>query len=182
MPSADPIGDPARIAQRILVFRGQRVLLDADLASLYGVSTKRLNEQIRRNHARFPEDFAFYLNINEVSLLKSQIATSSWGGKRKPPLAFTEHGAIMAATVLHSRRAVEMSVYVVRAFVKLREVLASNFELARKLATLEKSIATLDAKTRKQFKEVYRAIQALMTPVVPRSRPIGFTADIERKP
>jgi hypothetical protein len=165
MPSADPIGDPARIAQRILVFRGQRVLLDADLASLYGVSTKRLNEQIRRNHARFPEDFAFYLNINEVSLLKSQIATSSWGGKRKPPLAFTEHGAIMAATVLHSRRAVEMSVYVVRAFVKLREVLASNFELARK-----------------QFKEVYRAIQALMTPVVPRSRPIGFTADIERKP
>jgi ORF6N domain len=182
MPSADPIGDPARIAQRILVFRGQRVLLDADLASLYGVSTKRLNEQIRRNHARFPEDFAFYLDINEVSLLKSQIATSSWGGKRKPPLAFTEHGAIMAATVLHSRRAVEMSVYVVRAFVKLREVLASNFELARKLATLEKSIATLDAKTRKQFKEVYRAIQALMTPVVPRSRPIGFTADIERKP
>ena len=108
----------------------------------------------------------------------SQIATSSWGGRRKLPLAFTEHGAIMAATVLSTARAAEMAVYVVRAFVKLRQVLASNAELAGKLAALEKFVATLDANTRKQFDEVYAAIRALMSPAVPSSRPIGFTADI----
>ena len=108
----------------------------------------------------------------------SQFATSSWGGHRKPPMVFTEHGAIMAATVLNSPRAVEMSVYVVRAFVKLREVLASNTDLARKLETLEKSMTALDAGTRKQFEEVYRAIRALMAPTAPKSRPIGFTADL----
>lgn len=114
--------------------------------------------------------------------MKSQIATSSWGGKRKPPLAFTEHGAIMAASVLNSARAVEMSVYVVRAFVKLRQVLASNADLARKLAALEKSVAALDAGTKNQFEEVYRAIRALMAPAVSKSRPIGFTADIDKEP
>lgn len=95
------------------------------------------------------------------------------------PLAFTEHGAIMAANVLNSARAVEMSVHVVRAFVKLRQVLASNVDLARKLAALERSVAILDARTRKQFEEVYRAIQALMAPPAPKSRPIGFTAEVE---
>ncbi len=99
---------------------------------------------------------------------------------RTTPLAFTEHGAIMAATILNSPRAVEMSVYLVRAFVKLREVLASNTELARKLKALEKSVATLDARTRKQFEEVYRAIRALMAPPAPETRPIGFTANIEK--
>ena len=157
------------------------MLLDSDLAKLYGVTPRRLNEQVRRNRSRLPEDFAFYLDINEIRILKSQIATSSWGGKRKPPLAFTEHGAIMAANVLNSPRAVEMSVYVVRAFVKLREVLASNAELASKLAALEKSVATLDAKTRRQFEEVYGAIRALMAPTATKSRPIGFTADIANK-
>jgi len=157
-------------------------LLDADLAALYGVSPRRLNEQVKRNQARFPLDFAFRLEINEIQNLKSQIATSSWGGKRKPPLAFTEHGSIMAATVLNSSRAVEMSVYVVRAFVKLREVLASNTELARKLEALEKSVATLDARTRRQFEEVYAAIRALMAPMATKSRPIGFTVDLEVDP
>lgn len=95
------------------------------------------------------------------------------------PLAFTEHGAIMAATILNSPRAVEMTVYVVRAFVKLRELLASNTELARKLEALEKSVATLDVRTRRQFEEVYSAIRALMTPPGVKSRPIGFTAKIE---
>jgi hypothetical protein len=180
MPSPTRANDPVGIAQRILVLRRQRVLLDADLADLYGVTPRRLNEQVRRNRTRFPADFAFYLDINEIRILKSQFATSSWGGKRKPPLAYTEHGAIMAATVLNSPRAVEMSVYVVRAFVKLREVLASNTELARKLEALEKSVATLDATTRKQFEEVYKAIRALMTPTAPKSRPIGFTVDLER--
>jgi len=113
--------------------------------------------------------------------LKSQIATSSWGGRRKPPIVFTEHGAIMAAKVLNSPRAVEMSVYVVRAFVKLREVLASNADLARKLEALEKSVASLDRDTRRQFAEVYRAVRALMMPTVTPSRPVGFTADIDRR-
>lgn len=161
------------------MLRGQRVLLDVDLAALYGVTPRRLNEQFRRNRLRFPTDFAFPININELRILRSQFATSRWGGRRYLPIAFTEHGAIMAATVLNSPRAVEMSVYVVRAFVKLRQVLASNTELARKLEALEKSVATLDARTRNQFEEVYRAIRALMTPAAPKARPIGFTADID---
>ena len=107
------------ITQRIVLLRGQKVLLDSDLAALYGVETRRLNEQVRRNVARFPADFIFEVNADEFANLKSHFATSSWGGRRKLPLAFTEHGAIMAATVLSSPRAVEVSVYVVRAFVKL---------------------------------------------------------------
>ena len=125
------------------------------------------------------ERFHLLPNINEIRVLKSQIATSSWGGKRKPPPAFNEHGAFMAATVLHSARAVEMSIYVVRAFVKLRAVLASNAEFALKLEALEKSVATLDARTRKQFEEVYHAIRALMAPPETKRRPIGFTADLK---
>lgn len=171
----------AEIAQRVFTLRGQRVLLDSDLASLYGVELKRLNEQVRRNRARFPEDFAFQVAIKELRNLKPQIATSSWGGRRKAPIVFTEHGAIMAATVLNSPRAVEMSVYVVRAFVKLREVLASNTDLACKLEALEKSVASLDRDTRRQFAEVYRAVRALMTPTVVPSRPVGFTAEIGRR-
>src|SRR3972149_6813145 len=112
------------ISERIFVLRGQRVLLDVDLATRYGVETRRLNEQVRRNRHRFPSDFVFEINQIERANLMSQFATSSWGGHRKPPMAFTEHGAIMAATVLNSPRAVEMSVYV---------VLASNVDLARKL-------------------------------------------------
>jgi len=124
------------IARSILVLRGQKVLLDAELAALYGVTTRRLNEQVRRNRRRFPEDFLFELTTEEFANLKSHFATSSWGGRRKLPLAFTEHGAIQAATILNSPHAVEMSVYVVRAFVKLREMLASNQDLARKLTPL----------------------------------------------
>ncbi len=171
---------PADISSRILVLRGQRVLLDADLAKLYGVPTERLNQQVRRNRAKFPPDFVFRLKLRELRDNRLQIAGGSQKHRdpRYLPLAFTEHGAIMAATVLNSPRAVQMSVYVVRAFVKLREVLAANEDLARKLEALEKSVATLDAGTRKQFEEVYRAIRALMTPPAPKSRPIGFTADI----
>lgn len=170
----------AGIAARILVLRGQRVLLDVDLAALYGVSPKRLNEQFKRNRAKFPADFAFSIDINELRILRSHFATSRWGGRRYLPIAFTEHGAIMAASVLNSPRAVEMSVYVVRAFVKLQQVLASNTKLARQLEELQKSVATLDARTRKQFEEVYSAIRALMAPTVTKARPIGFTADIEK--
>jgi hypothetical protein len=128
------------IARAILVFRGHKVLLDAELAALYGVSTKRLNEQVKRNAERFPEDFLFRLSAVEVEALnRSQIATGSQKHRdpRFPPYAFTEHGAIMAATILNSPRAVEMSIYVVRAFVKLRDLLSSNRELARRFAQLE---------------------------------------------
>jgi phage regulator Rha-like protein len=125
------------------------------------------------------------ISAKEWVSLRSQFVTldgSREQHRKYPPLAFTEHGAFMAAAILNSPRAVEMSVYVVRAFVKLRQVLASNTELARKLEVLEKSVATLDAKMRKQFEEVYGAIRALMKPVVPTSRPIGFTADLEQGP
>jgi hypothetical protein len=128
------------IARAILIFRGHKVLLDAELAALYGVSTKRLNEQVKRNAERFPEDFLFRLSAVEVEALnRSQIATGSQKHRdpRFPPYAFTEHGAIMAATILNSPRAVEMSIYVVRAFVKLRDLLSSNRELARRFAQLE---------------------------------------------
>lgn len=156
------------------------MLLDADLAELYGVPTTRLNQQVRRNRSRFPPDFVIQLKINELDTRRLHFASASshFRNPRYPPLAFAEHGAIMAATVLNSPRAVEMSVYVVRAFVKLRELLASNVELARKLEALEKSVATLDATTRKQFEEIYLAIRALMAPPATKPRPIGFTADL----
>ncbi|MEX2149684.1 MAG: ORF6N domain-containing protein [Steroidobacteraceae bacterium] len=181
MPSPTRADDPIEIAQRILILRGQRVLLDADLAELYGVRTERLNQQVRRNRKRFPDDFVIFTKIKELpgNLLHFARGSRKHRDPRRPPIAFTEHGAIMAATVLNSPRAVEMSVYVVRAFVKLREVLASNTELARKLEALEKSVSTLDATTRRQFEEVYSAIRALMAPPVTKSRPIGFTVDLD---
>jgi len=158
---------PADIVSRIVSIRGQRVLFDYDLAAVYGVTTKRLNQQVNRNIERFPADFVFHLDTQELANLKLQFATSSsrplrHGGTRKPPRMFTEHGAIMAATVLNSPRAVQMSVYVVRAFIKLREVLASNSTLARRLESLERSVAALDENTRKQFDQVYEAILGLM--------------------
>jgi hypothetical protein len=156
---------PSNLATQILIVRGQRVLLDETLAALYGTATKAFNQAVRRNRERFPEDFLFELEAQEWEILRSQIVTlrSAHGRHRKyPPLAFTEHGAIMAAMVLNSPRAVQMSVYVVRAFVKLREVLASNTTLARRLESLERSVAALDSDTRKQFDQVYEAILGLM--------------------
>jgi ORF6N domain len=153
------------ILGRISVVRGQRVLLDSDLAVLYGVTTKRLNEQVRRNADRFPADFAFRLTEEETASLRSHFATLDAGrGKysKYRPWAFTEHGAIMAASILSSPRAVEMTVYVVRAFVRLRRVLASHVELARELDELKRSVAHLDADTKRQFDQVYEAILGLM--------------------
>jgi hypothetical protein len=166
------------ISQTILLLRGQRVILDADLAALYGVTTRRLNEQVKRNSERFPEDFLFRLNQPEVeSLNRSQFATGSQKHRnpRFPPFAFAEHGAIMAATVLNSPRAVEMSLYVVRAFVRLRELLASNAELARKLNELERKLEGHD----ETITAILSAIRELMNPPVPKRRGIGFTADLE---
>jgi hypothetical protein len=167
-----PIG---HVAHSIFILRGQRVLLDSDLAMLYGVDTRRLNEQVRRNRERFPADFIFELTAKEFTNLKSQSATSSWGGRRKRPLAFTEHGAIMAATVLNSPRAVEMSVYVVRAFVQLRNLLASNRLLAEKFAELERKVSSHD----QTIVGILKAIRELMHPPVPKRRPIGFTANFD---
>lgn len=153
------------IAPQIRLIRGRRVLLDADLAALYGVTTKAMNQAVRRNIGRFPPDFLLQLTDSETTSSRSQFVTLNKGrghNVKYLPLAFTEHGAIMAATILNSARAVEMSVYVVRAFVQLRQMLASNAELARKLETLERSVATLDADTRKQFDQVYEAILGLM--------------------
>jgi hypothetical protein len=162
----------ARIEQRIFVIRGHRVMLDADLARLFGVDTARLNQQVRRNAHRFPPDFMFQLTRPEFDALMLQIATSKRrGGRRRLPLAFTEHGAIMAANVLNSRRAIEASVYIVRAFVKLRETLASHSELAGKLAELERRLDGHDS----DIGDLFAAIRRLLAPPARRTRgAIGF--------
>lgn len=131
---------PEFIERRIHIIRGQKVMLDSDLAELYQVEVKRLNEQVRRNLARFPNDFMFQLSLSEATNLKSQFATSSWGGKRKLPYVFTELGVAMLSSVLRSDRAVQMNIYIMRAFVKLREMLATHKELADKISILEKEL------------------------------------------
>jgi phage regulator Rha-like protein len=147
-----------QIERAILSIRGEKVMLDSDLAELYGVETRRLNEQVRRNLGRFPEDFMFQLTPEEWNSLRSQFATLKRGEHRKYlPYAFAEHGALMLANVLNSERAAQTSVQVVRAFVRLRQMLSSNAELARKLAALENKY---DA----QFKVVFDAIRQLMSP------------------
>lgn len=173
-----------RIARAILMVRGHKVLLDEDLAALYGVQTRRLNEQVRRNLARFPADFMFQLTDEEYAALISQIATSKpgRGGRRKLPLAFTEHGAIMAAAVLNSPRAIEVSVYVVRAFVQLRELLAGHAQLAQRLDELETRIEQRLTTHDQAIAGILQAIRELMQPPQPRKRPIGFVAPQENKP
>lgn len=165
------------IASRIVTLRGERVLLDADLAALYGVETRRLNEQVRRNRRRFPADFIFRLTREELENLMSQFATSRWGGRRKLPYVFTEHGAIQAATILSTRRAVEVSVYVVRAFVQLRGVLAANRELAKRLDELESRIERKFDTHDRVIADILDAIRQLMTPPEPKpKRRIGFVS------
>jgi hypothetical protein len=166
------------IAQSICILRGQRVLLDSELAVLYDVSTKRFNEQVKRNLARFPADFMFQLSTDEANALRSQFATLKAGrGRHRKylPYAFTEHGAIMAATILNSSRAVEMSVHVVRAFVQLRELLASNRQLAEKFAELERKVSSHD----QVIVGILKAIRELMHPPLPKKRPIGFAANLD---
>lgn len=169
-----------RITHSILIVRNQRVLLDSELAVLYGVTTKRFNEQFKRNLKRFPADFMFRLDADEAAGLRSHFATSNpgRGGRRYAPYVFTEHGAIMAATILNSPRAVEMSVHVVRAFVQLRDAIASNKELARRFDELERKLATHD----QAIVGILKAIRGLMKPTPePKRRGIGFTADFDEK-
>jgi hypothetical protein len=166
-----------RIERTILVIRGHRVILDSDLAAIYGTSTKAFNQAIKRNLARFPDDFMFRLTPAE----KSEVVTNCDRLSRLKfsptrPLAFTEHGAIMAASVLNSPRAVEMSVLVVRAFVKLREILAAHRQLAVKLAELERKLSTHDQK----IMVLFDAIRELMAPPEKKRRRIGFKAGEEK--
>jgi hypothetical protein len=165
-----------QLEQIILSVRGQRVILDADLAALYGVTTTRLNEQVRRNSDRFPDEFAFRLTQQEFAILMSQNARSKprRGGRRKLPLVFTEYGTVMAANVLSSKVAVATSIQVVRAFVRLRELLASHKDLSRRLDELERKYDV-------QFQGVFRAIRELMQPPDPALRrgKIGFGREHE---
>lgn len=159
-----------RIERSILLLRGHKVMLDADLAELYGVPTGRLNEQVKRNRSRFPDDFMFQLTKEEYENLISQNAMSSWGGRRHPPYAFTEQGVAMLSTVLHSEQAVNVNIEIMRAFVRLRRMLESHEALARKLGELEKKYDS-------QFKMVFDAIRQLMIPPEKEKRKIGFRKD-----
>ena len=157
------------IESAILFIRGERVILDTDLASIYNVETRSLIQAVKRNRERFPADFMFQLTRKEFDSLRSQsVISTARGGRRYLPYAFTEHGALMAANILNSKRAVQASVQVVRAFIKLRQMLNSNAELARKLSDLERKYDS-------QFKVVFDAIRQLMTPPEPQRKQIGFT-------
>ncbi|HXZ36283.1 MAG TPA: ORF6N domain-containing protein [Thermodesulfobacteriota bacterium] len=167
-----------RIDRAIYLIRGQRIMLDADLALLYGVSAGRLNEAVRRNTQRFPADFMFQLTQEEFEELKAQIgrlnlksqiaiSSSGWGGRRHPPYAFTEQGVAMLSTVLRSDRAIRVNIEIMRAFVRMRQILATNADLERRLSELEKKY---DA----QFRIVFDALRQLMAPPAPSRKQIGF--------
>ena len=158
------------IENRIYMVRGQKVILDNDLASLYRVPTFRLNEQVKRNLDRFPNDFMFQLTKEEYENLTSQIAISSWGGRRSLPLAFTEHGVAMLATILRSERAIKMSIYIIKAFVRLRQVLASHKDLAAKIDLLEKRVFKHDS----DIRGLVRDIRRLSLPKLTKDKEIGF--------
>ena len=156
------------IEQRIFVIRGQRVMLDKDLASLYGVATFNLNKAVIRNIERFPEDFMFQLTKKEFKSLIFHFGISSWGGTRKLPRVFTEHGILMLSSVLSSKRAVQVNIQITRTFVKLRRMLGSHKELLKKIEGMEK-------KYDRQFKVVFEAIKQLMKPLSAKpKRQIGF--------
>ncbi len=163
-----------RILKIIIIVRGEKVIMDSDLAKLYGVETRRLNEQIRRNIDKFPDDFMFQLTKDEYDNLKSQIATSSsgWGGRRKMPFVFTEHGALQAANVLNSAQANKMSVFIVRAFVRLREMVRTSEKLARKVDQLEKRVTDHDEILIELVREIRKLIDA--PKAKGKKRPIGF--------
>jgi len=176
---ANKIVPHERIENRIFLIWGKKVMLDRDLADLYGVKTSYLNRQVRRNIDRFPSDFMFQLTSKEynnlichfgTSNLKSQSVISSWGGVRKLPFAFTEHGILMLSSVLNSPRAVHVNIQIMRAFVRLRQILAGNKELAEKLKELENKVEGHDA----DIKAIFDAIKELMSPPPEKTKRIGF--------
>ena len=165
-----------RIERSILLIRRQKVMLSTDLAELYQVEPRALVQAVKRNIARFPEDFMFQLSEEEFSNLKSQIVISSWGGLRRArPYAFTEQGVAMLSSVLNSKRAIKVNIEIMRAFVRLRQILASNKDLAKRLDELEKKY---DA----QFRVVFEAIRELMRPPESKKRPIGFLVEEPQVP
>jgi len=171
MPNPQSLIPTERIERVILLIRRQKVLLDNDLASPYGVETKKLIQAVKRNIGRFPEDFMFQLNGEEFDILRSQsVTSSSWGGCRHAPYAFTEQGVALLSRVLRSPRAVAVNIEIMRAFVRLRQMLFSHAELARKVDSLEKEYDS-------QFKVVFDALRQLMQPPPEKpKRPIGFHA------
>jgi phage regulator Rha-like protein len=166
------------IENKIYLIRGQRVMLDRDLAKLYGVPTKRLKEQVKRNIRRFPEDFMLELTMQELEILRSQIATSSWGGERYLPYAFTEQGVAMLSSVLNSERAIEVNIAIMRAFVRMREILLTHKDLAAKIAALELKYKNHDMRFSeydKHITAIFEAIKKLMAPPPEKPRRmIGF--------
>jgi hypothetical protein len=166
-----------RIEQAILLIRGQKVILSADIARLYGVETRALVQAVKRNRERFPADFMFQLSKREWATLKSQIVTSSWGGaRRSTPYAFTEQGIAMLSSVLKSDRAIRVNIAIMRAFVRLRQILAADAEIARRLDELESHVGQHD----RQFVAVVRAIRNLMEPRYTRKRKqIGFATEAD---
>ena len=164
--------DVARLDARIRSVRGFQIIVDSDLAEVYGVPTKALNQAVRRNLERFPADFAFRLTHEEMIILRSQIVTSrsGHGGRRHSAWVYTEHGALMAASVLSSSRAVEMSVFVVRVFVRLRDLARGHARIAATLAALERKVVGHD----EALRDVFATLRAILTPPRKTSRPIGF--------
>ncbi|MBI2428388.1 MAG: ORF6N domain-containing protein [Ignavibacteriales bacterium] len=158
------------IERRILLVRGQKVMLDKHLAELYGVQTRDINKAVNRNIDRFPKDFMFQLSSREFKNLMFHFGTSSWGGTRKRPRVFTEHGILMLSSVLRSKRAVQANIVIMRTFVRLRRMLASNELLSRKLKELER-------KYDEQFQIVFDAIRQILTPPEKLKRPFGFVIE-----
>ena len=163
---------PAVINKKIWLIRGKKVLLDKDLAMLYRVEIKRLMESIKRHKSRFPEDFMFQLNPQEYENLRSQIATSSWGGRRYLPYVFTEQGVAMLSSVLHSERAIQVNIAIMRAFVQLKEMISNHQELSKRLDKLEKKLAAHDT----DIRTVFETIRELMSGPAKPKRQIGFHA------
>jgi len=166
---------PEKIERAIIVLRGQRVMIDSDLASLYGVTTSALNQAVTRNLERFPTDFAFQLNQQEFNDLKSQFVTSSWGGRRKCPWAFTEHGLAMLSSVLRSPMAALVNIEIMRVFVRLRRLMATPGELAERIAQLSEAVALHDG----QIKAIAQVLHEMVAEP-PKPREMGFHA-IDRK-
>jgi len=161
-----------QIISQIYFIRGKKVILDEDLAALYEVETRVMNQAVKRNASRFPEDFMFQLSESEYEFLISQTVTSRWGGRRKLPFAFTEQGVAMLSAILRSKKAIEVNIAIMRAFVKMRELLDENAELKMKLDAMEK-------KYDKQFKIVFDALRELISPEIKARKPIGYKKDIK---
>ena len=183
---------PEQIEQSILVIRGNKVLLDGQLAAFYGVPTKALIQAVKRNIARFPEDFMFQITDEEWSALKSQSAMSALrsqtvtsrrgvhGGRRYAPFAFTEQGVAMLSSALRSRRAVEVNIQIMRAFVRLRQLLGIHKELARRLAELEQQMRQRDHAVDQQFQQIFALLEQLFNPPSPARKPIGFHSEVDQ--